>query len=411
MALGLLSLTRYSRVPGREPDLSGATEDWCCSGGQVSAGENMTSDHRVLPTRRARPSRNRLPLRLTVLMALIWMLLATGCGINPNKTPAGDPRPAETLPTPATPTVGPRQTAHSGPLMGVFRNTSVDRVREFEAWLGSPVDLVVDYASAQNWDQIANPNYLLEEWQDQPYRLVYAVPMLPSEEPATFAEGAAGAYDGYFRELAQRMVASGHGDSILRIGLEFNVSGSPYAGASPGEYIAFWRRIVAAMRDVPGQSFLMDWNPGNGSQAGDGPAYYPGNDVVDVVGVDVYDLTGRSRAYPYPPNCDQNCRQARQDLAWNKEVYGSARGLKFWSGFAREHGKPMSLPEWGLWNRPDGTGGGENPSFIRRMHEFINDPANNVMYHAYFEFNGEQGQHSLMETFQDGGAIFRERFG
>lgn len=345
-------------------------------------------------------------LRLVLLLMIMAMAPACGAAI-PQSPPPSNP-PAEAGPTSTS--IGPRRPTHDGPLVGVFRQTSQDRVEGFETWYGNDVDLVIDYASDLTWDQIANPDYLLEEWQGSPYRLVYGVPMLPAEEAGTFAAGAAGAYDEYFHQLAVRLVETGQADAILRIGLEFNVHGSRWAVASPEEYVSFWRRIVTVMRSVPGQQFLMDWNPGNGSQAGDGPAYYPGDDVVDIVSVDTYDLTGGSGAYPYPKKCDDACRRERQDKAWKDEVFGSARGLKFWSDFARQHNKPMSLPEWGLWNRPDGTGGGENPSFIRRMHKFIMDPANNVMYHAYFDFNGEQGEHSLMETFHESGDLYRRLF-
>ena len=51
--------------------------------------------------------------------------------------------------------------------------------------------------------------------------------------------------------------------------------------------------------------------------------------------------------------------------------------------FAAAHGKPMAFPEWGLLVRSDGHGGGDNPYFIQKMHDFFMDPANNVVFHAY----------------------------
>ena len=161
-----------------------------------------------------------------------------------------------------------------------------------------------------------------------------------------------------------------------------------------------------------GQRFGLDWNVNNGDgNPYDAADYYPGDDVVDVVGVDVYDVSGAPGTYPYPSACDDACRQERQTRAWNRHIYGGERGLAYWSRFAAAHGKPLSLPEWGLWDRPDGTGGGDDPMFVRRIHAFVTDPANNVLYQAYFEFDGGDGSHRLMTTFPRSGAVFRELFG
>ncbi len=70
----------------------------------------------------------------------------------------------------------------------------------------------------------------------------------------------------------------------------------------------------------------------------------------------------------------------------------------------------MSLPEWGLWERPDGHGGGDNPYFIERMHEFIADPANNVAYQAYFEYDVKPDGNHRLRDLKNSGRVFRELF-
>jgi hypothetical protein len=70
----------------------------------------------------------------------------------------------------------------------------------------------------------------------------------------------------------------------------------------------------------------------------------------------------------------------------------------------------MSFPEWGLWSRADGHGGGDDPEYLRRMHSFIADPQNGVAFQAYFEYNGPDGPHRLMTTFASSGATFRALF-
>ncbi|WP_206901411.1 hypothetical protein, partial [Listeria monocytogenes] len=52
---------------------------------------------------------------------------------------------------------------------------------------------------------------------------------------------------------------------------------------------------------------------------------------------------------------------------------------------------------WGLWKRPDGHGGLDNPYFVQKMHEFIYNPDNRVQFAIYFDRpNGSSGgDHAL----------------
>jgi hypothetical protein len=291
--------------------------------------------------------------------------------------------------------------------LGVFRETRRSEVDHYEQWLGCHVELVVDFGARPTWQVIENPAYLLDEWRGSPRRLVLSVAMLPNEGDDSIQAGAEGAYDEHFATLARNLVAGGQQDAILRIGWEFNLPESRWRTDDPAAFVAYWRRIVAAMRSAPGQQFEFTWNPSYGAE--DAVPFYPGDDVVDHVGVDVYDATGQPGTYPYPAHCEAACRTARQDAAWEWLLEGE-RGLKFWAAFAAEHAKPLAIPEWGLWARPDGFSGGHDVPFVERMHAFISDPANNVAYHAYFEFDGADGEHRLMTSFADAGDVFRRLF-
>ncbi|GLY27653.1 glycosyl hydrolase [Kineosporia sp. NBRC 101731] len=302
-------------------------------------------------------------------------------------------------------------TTTSGPKFGVFKQTSADEVAAYEQWLGADVSYVVDFSARETWDNIADPQYLLDEWKDTPYRLVYAVAMLPTDGSGTLRSGANGEYDQYFQTLAQNLVASGQEDAILRVGWEFNLSDWPWASEDSESWKSYYRTIVETMRSVPGANFAFDWNVNNGSNAYDAADYYPGDDVVDYVGVDAYDVSGK--AYPYPDTCDSACYVKHQKQAWDESIYGGDRGLKYWSNFAREHGKQLTLPEWGVWQRPDGIGGSDDPDYIQRMYDFITDTDNNVAYASYFEYDysdGSGGQHSLENSFPNSAAKFKELF-
>jgi hypothetical protein len=80
------------------------------------------------------------------------------------------------------------------------------------------------------------------------------------------------------------------------------------------------------------------------------------------------------------------------------------------------HGKPFSIPEWGVVARTDGHGGGDNPYYIQKMFEFISDPANYVQFSVLFDFNAPEANYHLsgldgVTAFPQAAAKFRELFG
>ncbi|MFI7589548.1 hypothetical protein ACIB24_20980 [Spongisporangium articulatum] len=312
-----------------------------------------------------------------------------------------------TSPTPA-PAPSSREVA-----LGVFRGTEIPRVRAFGEWLGRQPDYVLDFPETGSWETILRSTREKGDyWRGSGYRLVYSVPLLPDEAAPTMAKGADGTYDDRFTDIAQALVETGQSNAVIRLGWEFNIKNSRWKTDVPAEFIAFWQHVVSAMRAVPGNRFEFDWNPTNGYTAFSGEKYWPGGDYVDYVGIDVYDISWRNGSYPYPKGCDDDaCRLPRQQLAWD-EIYNGERGLGFWTEFAADHGKPVSLPEWAMWTRTeDYNSGDDDPYFIDQMADYIENPAHNVAYQIYFDFLADNGPHRLQEDFPRGGARYRERFG
>jgi hypothetical protein len=294
--------------------------------------------------------------------------------------------------------------------LGVFRGNDPQQVSQFGDWLGRKVDYAVDFPPRQTWADISQPQPAIDTWKGLPYRVVYSIALLPDDPRDTIERGATGEYDKYFADLAQRLVAAGQQTAILRLGWEFNIADSRWSTADSKAFVSYWRHVVAAFRTQPGAQFQFDWNPNNGDAKYDAVNYYPGNDVVDYIGVDAYDVSWAADSYPYPENCDAGCRTDRQQAAWDNSIFGGARGLKFWSKFAARQGKPLTLPEWGLWQREDQHGGGDDPDYLRRISAFVADPANRVAYQAYFEFDGPDGPHRLMTSFPQAGDVFKSLF-
>ncbi|GAB3265742.1 glycosyl hydrolase [Kineosporia babensis] len=425
-------------IQGRRPsffDMDSEAPDlgWASGDGKRVPGNGASfpslGGSRTGPPPRQQPQSFRQPKRrkprLPLIAAVMVVLLVVGgiayALVGGGKDETAPVTPAAGATTPAAEpkaeeTEKPATSGAAGKVgLGVYKGTSPSSVNSFGSWLGRQPTYAMDYSQRTNWEQIAAPTYMLNTWQNTDYQMVFAVAMLPTRDStATLAAGADGDYDRHFERLAKNLVAYGQGDAILRLGWEFNVNWPWHPKASDREdFIKYWRNVVTTMRAVPGaENLKFDWNVNNGGETYDSTLYYPGNKYVDYIGVDVYDISWAENSYPYPSGCKAACRVAHQEQAW-ATVMDATYGLSFWSNFAQSKKKPLSLPEWGLWDRSvgDGHGGGDNPYFIEQMHKFIDDPRNNVGYQIYFDVDvGDKGDHRL-DSMPKAGKEFQKLFG
>ena len=246
-----------------------------------------------------------------------------------------------------------------------------ERLPAFERWLGREVDRLHDGLAQDSWAaMVGTASYVTTCWQGVAKEMTLTLPMLP-KDGSTITDGAQGKFDKQFHEIATVLVARGYGNAIIRIGPEFNAPWFQWsANAQPDAWVAYWRRIVTAMRGVPNARFRFDWCPILGVGVKSPLPAYPGDSYVDFVGADVYNV-----------NWDPRVVTAEQ--RW-KALQETSFGLQWHSRFAAEHGKPMTYPEWGTGTRPDGHGGGDDSLFVERMAGWIR--ANNVAYHLYWDF-------------------------
>lgn len=272
---------------------------------------------------------------------------------------------------------------------------NVTGAEAYGSWLGVPPTVVLDYLEWTTWNDIAQPIWLLDQWEDEPYLLVLSVPLLPSDG-STLAQGAAGNFDGHFTQLARNLVARGLGGSVVRLGWEFNHAWFPwYAGHAPGTFVAYWRRVVDAMRAVEGQSFTFDWSANLGGAVSIEDAY-PGDGYVDTIGLDVYN-------HDWHPGWEDPVTR------WNN-LRTKSYGLDWHRNFAAMHGKPVSFPEWGMILRTDGHGGGDDPYFVERMHSWF--ARSNTAFQIYFDVDTAESTNSMTKGWFPRGALrYRELFG
>ncbi|MEV5574988.1 glycosyl hydrolase family 26 [Spirillospora sp. NPDC052269] len=303
---------------------------------------------RTAPARADRPrfalSKPRSPKILGALsLASIPAFIAFGAG-TPHRT--------------AAPSFGPaRHTVPLGAFLG-SGSEGVEAVGRFQSWLGSPVDVGHTYLPGNSWRDIEGAPAILSPWlawkRENPRKLlVLNMPMLPNNEDgvddgsvsAMLGNGAGGADDQHFKELAKRLAAGGARDAVIVPGWEMN--GATYTsrcGPNPAKWIAYWRRIVTAMRAVPGTRFRFDFTVSRGLDAIPWPHCYPGDDVVDIIGSDNYDQP-----------------EGAHFTQFVQEPYGLGEQARF----ATEHNKPMSFPEWGMFRNSD------DPGFVKSMYDWI----------------------------------------
>jgi hypothetical protein len=290
--------------------------------------------------------------------------------------------------------------AYTGPA-----TKGVAGLRAWEEWSGVTSPYGLDYAAGDSWFNITGPTWMLEPWRDSGKHLVLSVPLMPNK-PGDTTSGdmnslrkcASGAYDLKWSLLGRNLVKHELQNAIIRPGWEFD--GTWYAWAAEGQqerFVKCFQNIVTAMRKVAGQHFEFLWNPTLGRHAFPAEQAYPGNEYVDYIGVDVYDESWRKDTYKsgLSANPDEQLKAAQK--SWGAALDGPG-GLRFWADYAMDHGKQFALPEWGLSQRPDGRGGGDNPYFAQKMLEFIGDPRNSVAFAMYFDVDSETGRHQISKA-------------
>ncbi|MFE9632341.1 glycoside hydrolase family 26 protein [Streptomyces sp. NPDC006463] len=250
--------------------------------------------------------------------------------------------------------------------------SGVARIPYLSRWLGGrEIRVGHTYLPGDRWAGIEGDVTFLESWaqwrQAADNRMfVLNVPMQERNEGGLsdrqvarlIRAGASGQYDRHFKRLAERLVALGVPDTVIVLGWEMN--GTTYShrcGPDPENWKVYWRRVVNSMRSVPGQEFKFDFAPNRGTDDIGWTSCYPGDDVVDVIGMDSYDQ-GPGR------NFDDQITQPY--------------GLQHHVDFAKAHGKEISYPEWGLFRR------GDNAEYVRRMLKWIEE--HKPLYHTITDY-------------------------
>jgi hypothetical protein len=272
-----------------------------------------------------------------------------------------------------------------------YTNNSISTLSSFDSLVNqniSCVQLFVD--STTTWQQWETPWIDTDTIPDNNWNAWFKTPgtnrqvvitqgLIPSGIANTdwLDAGAAGDYEGYAQTFAQNLVAAGFGGAIIRLAPEANGDWNDDSlGTTPtqwAEWDQFWNDTVIAMRSVPGAHFQFDWCINALYRNLPLSQIYPGNNTVQIIGIDAYDsgnlgTTGAAR--------------------WNA-MLNNADGIQSVLNLAKASHKPISIPEWGV-EPPSANGGGDDAAYVNGIASVV---ANNpVAYQSYFYKYGAQTQ-------------------
>lgn len=272
-------------------------------------------------------------------------------------------------------------------LSGVNGDPILDtaHVEQFCTARGRPCKVAQTYTDRTTYETMTSGSpWTFDFFADFAGALVISQGLVPMGGEADLAGCAAGDFDQQWRNFGNLMVGHGRGDSVVRLGWEFNEATMAWRGIDTQAYISCYRNAADNIRSV-NPDVILDWTINahgspDGLCGGVSTNCYPGDEYVDIIGIDNYDH------YPWSPTKADFDRTA-----------AAPEGLSWLYAFAQEHRKPFSVGEWGVV--PTGDAEKENPDFIRWMHEWFAAHADNLAYEAYFSDCGPGGvQSSLYNT-------------
>jgi hypothetical protein len=196
---------------------------------------------------------------------------------------------------------------------------------------------------------------------------------------------ASGSLDAYLTQQAAALI--GYGKPVfLRMDWEMNGTWYPnwsLPKASVSRYISDWRYVVRFLRAAGATNVAFVWCPNIGEPAGGAASdWYPGDAYVDWIAADAYPRQGSSA-----------------------DAFTESDGLDQFAVFAKQHGKPMMLAEWGVTS-PDP----DNGWLFDSVFQWAAAYPDTVKALVYFDFVGTNGDHLLVDH-PHGAAEFKHLVG
>jgi hypothetical protein len=189
------------------------------------------------------------------------------------------------------------------------------------------------------------------------------VPMQVTGTPLLWTDVTGGGQDANFTAFFQWCLANGV--QFICPGWEFNGNWYPWGiegndtTANQQGFVATWIHIWNLANAVAPGYFKFWWNPSAMQYPGiadvtPGGAYYPGDQFVDGIGMDIYNNYNASTTWPGDAVYLQTLESGPQPN-WDTILT-----------YCQAHGKAIIVPEWGL-NGGGASNGGDDPTFVTNV--------------------------------------------
>lgn len=316
---------------------------------------------------------------------LSWTVAATfaltgcvGTGANPGPTTTASTPTRSPADTNAATTARPSGLAWDS---GVFHNKAT-LASDFERLRGKRLDVLGVAPTRDSWDTLLNAWWLSPETIPAGFEgtLNVALPLFP--EDGSMEQAASGADNARWEQMG-RLIAEKYPTAYVRPGWEMNIENWDWRvhdGNVEQYKQAFRHASTSLKKGGPELRIVFNPNEGKGNSLADATLAYPGDDVVDIVGIDAYDWS--------PPYTSE--------AAWEQHLTRPG-GWDFWATFARRHGKKFAVPEWGVIpGSPDS--GGDNPVFMRKVMAWMNANRDIMAFDTYFDEPADYCRCSLTQN-------------
>jgi hypothetical protein len=262
-------------------------------------------------------------------------------------------------------------------------------VTSFDTTTKSTVTCVLAYLNgAATWSKWVQPwvtesIYGYSSWvaeAPQSRQLVLQVDLIPDSlenqnDPLGWEQSCArGQFDVHAGQLGKNLVAAGLENTVIRLGAEMNGPWeADFVGTTTAEqhlWATCFANEVTALRQAPGAHFLIVWNPDACTENIPYLNFYPGNAYVDILGLDLYDGTCTAPS------------GSTAHITW-KQLVNEPAGLASFEAFANTENKPMSFPEWGLLQKPNG----DDPDYVNGIGSTFTK--GDFAFESYFDANDD----------------------
>jgi Ca2+-binding RTX toxin-like protein len=280
-------------------------------------------------------------------------------------------------------------------IQGVYVGNSQAELYNFENWLGADVDAVHSFVGSSSWaDFTGSAKWAANTlWKGIDEKILWSVPLIVNDGQATLATAASGAYNANYLSVAKTLLASRGGDSdpiYIRTGWESNGSWFPWSSLGKEEaFKGAYQQMVTTFRSVSDR-FKFEWNVAYDNSSSYDPAdAYPGDDYVDIIGMDFYYAQEYLGADPV------------KAFNWIKNA---THGLQWLEDFAAAHGKQTAYSEWGINSDTAGE-------YIKLVKDWFD--THDVAYQSYWDFTIQKDLVTGLSdmTLPSAGEIFKDMFG